>query len=378
MTNILICADWFYPAYKAGGPVQSIVNLVNTYQRPGVRFFIFCSNTDLDGTVNANVSFDCWHPYNEHTQVWYASPGKLTAAVLKEQVRIVDAQILYVIGMFSWYSNRMAIFFERSGIRTIISVRGMLHPGALTQKAFKKKIFLKLWKLSGQHRRYLFHATDEQEKLYIHQMFGESVNIFVAGNFPRVLAYQPARTKSNGILKLVSIALLGPMKNIDLVLEALQYCRSQLSYHIYGPIKDAAYWNICLSKITSLPFNITASYHGDLMPDKVEEALENASVFILPSKSENFGHALYEALSAGKPIITSHYTPFNQLSENYAGKNVAIDDTKELAAAIDFFAAMPEVVFAQWSEGASVYARQYIDLDRIMLQYDAMFLIDIS
>ena len=27
--KVLICIDWFLPAYKAGGPIQSISNMVN-------------------------------------------------------------------------------------------------------------------------------------------------------------------------------------------------------------------------------------------------------------------------------------------------------------------------------------------------------------
>ena len=70
----------------------------------------------------------------------------------------------------------------------------------------------------------------------------------------------------------------------------------------------------------------------------MKEVLQAAQVFILPSKSGNFGHAIYEALSGGRPVITSHHTPCNELQESKAGINVSIDYSIEMSEAIHFFA----------------------------------------
>jgi glycosyltransferase involved in cell wall biosynthesis len=98
-----------------------------------------------------------------------------------------------------------------------------------------------------------------------------------------------------------------------------------------------------------------------------------AHVFVLPSKSENFGHAIYEALSAGRPVITSNHTPWNSLRENRAGMNVSITDTTELTEAIDYFALMNEEEFCQWQEGALRYAENAVDVEKIRKEYEVMF-----
>ena len=49
--DVLICIDWFLPAFKAGGPIQSVSNLVE-YLKDEFNFWIFTSNTDIDGTLN--------------------------------------------------------------------------------------------------------------------------------------------------------------------------------------------------------------------------------------------------------------------------------------------------------------------------------------
>jgi len=185
-----------------------------------VEFKIFCSNKDLDGSPLTNVEFDKWINYNANTRVWYSSKNNLLP-LIKKEIKKDAPDLLFTIGIYSWSFNFKPLLFCRS-VKKIISVRGMLHPGGLSQKGFKKKIYLQFWKVLGLHKRNIFHATDEEEKKYIQQVFGVKARVVVAANFSRVLPLQPVIEKKAGHLKLVSIALISPMKNILLVLEALQ------------------------------------------------------------------------------------------------------------------------------------------------------------
>ena len=146
-----------------------------------------------------------------------------------------------------------------------------------------------------------------------------------------------------------------------------------IEYNIYGPIKDKQYWEACEAQIKKLPPNIKVNYHGDIAPDKIEEALAANHVFILPSKSENFGHAIYEALSAGRPVITSNNTPWNKLEAAKAGINVSLNEPTELVHAIELFAAMKPEELEAWSNGARAYAESAVDVDAIRRQYEEMF-----
>jgi glycosyltransferase involved in cell wall biosynthesis len=165
------------------------------------------------------------------------------------------------------------------------------------------------------------------------------------------------------------------MKNILLVLQGLEKVTGQVQYDIYGPVKDEEYWDLCKEQIRLLPENIQVTFHKEIDPGRVKEVLGKAHVFILPSKSENFGHAIYEALSAGRPVITSHYTPWNDLRESKAGVNVSTDFTIELSEAIHFFAGMDFGEMEEWSKGACEYAGRKVDLEEIQEGYREMFLI---
>ncbi len=333
-----------------------------------VTYKIFCSNTDMDGTT-LPVQTDTWIRYNENTEVWYNS--KAITAALKE-IKTIKPDVLFINGIYSIrYTLIPLLFFKAS--KKIVSARGMLHPGALSQKSVKKKLYLFLWKMLGLHRKCDFHASTEQEKKYIKTIFGSTAKVYIAQNFPKIISHLSMPEKKPGLLRLISIALISPMKNHLLVLKALLNCKGLIYYTIYGPIKDNAYWNNCIELINKMPSNVTVKYCGDIPPVKVEDILKENHVFILPSKSENFGHAIFEALSAGKPVITSNNTPWNNLEISKAGLNVNPENTEELVGAIDKFAAMDDMEISQWHSGAKKYSTSAINIEDIKNQYKEMF-----
>jgi glycosyltransferase involved in cell wall biosynthesis len=250
----------------------------------------------------------------------------------------------------------------------------MLHPGALSQKKWKKRVYLQLFKLLEYQYKVDFHATDEEEAEFIRNYFDEPAKVFVAGNFPNKMELLPLPDKQPGKLKMATIAIISEMKNILLVLEALEKVTDEVEYHLHGPLKSEDYWDLCKHQIRQLPSNIKVEYHKEIEPERVKEVLLANHIFVLPSKSENFGHAIYEALSAGRPVITSRYTPWNDLQESKAGVNVSTDFTIELSEAIHFFAGMDLGELQEWSKGAFEYAERAVDLEEIREGYGRMFL----
>ena len=369
LKKIFITIPWFHPAYKAGGPVQSIANMVNEL-REGYEFYIFTSNQDLDGLPMHITQIEEWVQYNAHTKVWYAT--KLNQSRnLTEEVERIRPDCLYMVGLYDWHFTMVPLFFTKVP-QKILSVRGMLHPGALGEKALKKRLFLQMMKWFGLPKKCGFHVTDATEGGYVKAIFGQHIIMHEAGNFSRRMEVLQLPVKEPGSLRLVSIALLSAMKNILPVLQTLEHCRGEILYDIYGPVKDIGYWEQCLQQIKLLPANVRVQYHKDVTPAEVPQKLSHAHVFILPSKSENFGHAIYEALSAGLPVITSDHTPWNGLEEAQAGLNVTTD-VEGLKPAIDFFAEMDNETFLQWHSGALRYAAVHLDVEGLKGAYGKMF-----
>lgn len=367
--SIFITIPWFSPAFKAGGPIQSIVNMVNELNS-GYRFYIYTSNSDLNGEPIAVAQVNEWLPFNEHTKVWYAT-NKNRSENLISQVAAIRPDWIYMIGMFSWHYTLVPLLFAKAPHK-LVSARGMLHPGALEQKPFKKKSYLLLLKALGVTRRTLFQATDAAEERHIKTALGPGAEIRVAANFPRLLVPHIPAEKKPGMLRMVSVGIVSPMKNYLLVLQALEKVQAQVEYHIYGPVKDAAYWETCLEQIKKLPAHITVFFHREIPAHKIPGKLQDQHLFILPSVSENYGHAIIEALSAGVPVVTSYNLPWLHLEETGAGINLQ-PSAETLAAAIEKFAAMDHDTYFSCSLAAARYAREHTNLEALKKNYDELF-----
>lgn len=366
-THILIIYDYVTPAYKAGGPTQSLSNMIGSLGQ-SLSLNLIATNRDLDGTI-LDLAADQWLDFpgaEGGVKVWYASKGHCDVGHL-----IGAGDTLFINSVFSHHFNYPALLRGKAR-RKIISPRGMLDPGSLSQKSWKKHLYLAYWKLRGLHKLCEWHATTEQEKTNIQNVFGKKAKVWVVPNFPRIVPYQRVQKRSD-VLHLVTIAVISPMKNHHLILQALKMVKETIVYNIYGPVKDKDYWAECQDVIKTLPSNIKVHYHGDLTPGQVEQALQGQDVAILPSKSENFGHSICEALTAGKPVITSHFTPWNRLKENKSGINVSIDNANEISDAISLFASMDTSEFTEWSKCSRGFAFNSIDIENTKKGYLEMF-----
>ncbi len=65
--------------------------------------------------------------------------------------------------------------------------------------------------------------------------------------------------------------------------------------------------------------------HGPLPPDRVAEALRANHLLFLPTRSENFGHVILEALAAGCPVLLSDRTPWRNLARAGVGWDLPLD-----------------------------------------------------
>lgn len=350
MRTIFITIPWFTPAFKAGGPIRSIHNLVLALNQK-FRFYIFTGDADVDGII-MQVPKDAWTDFAPNVWVWYDAEVSRSKN-LTDEVEKIKPDVVFINGMFSWYFNAVPLLFVHQGHK-ILSVRGMLHTHALGQKKIKKQLYLRALHAARGFRQVTWHVVDEEEAAHIRKFAGAHAPLVVIPNVVAPLARSGTAIIKEGALKLLSIGLISRMKNYLLVLQALAQVKTPVSYTICGAIKDAGYWEACQAAAATLPPHITVKYAGAIAPEDVAAALAAAHVFVLPSRSENFGHAILEALTAGVPVITSQSVPWRGLQEAKAGINVE-PNPKSIAVAIDFFADMPPEAHDLWRRGAADY-----------------------
>ncbi len=371
LPKLVICYSYFLPAYKAGGPIQSIANLIRNLHTD-FEIYVLTSNTEFGGKI-LEIETNKWVNFEQNkAKVMYLSPENQSFFSIKKMLHQVQPDKIFVNGIYSMLFTWIPALLYPA--KTIVHVRGMLHPGALNQKSAKKRLFLAGVKSSGLHSKVTFCVSDEKEGQHTKAVFGLKAKVQIAQNFPANFEALPALHKEVGEIKLVSIALISPMKNHALVLEALQQVKSKVVWDIYGPIKDQKYWEKCKQLIISLPSNCVVNYKGELNPTQVYTTLQNYHVFVLPSESENFGHALYEAMIAGKPIITSFNTPWNNLEVNHAGYNVDLKK-ESIQEYIQKTTDINNESYIQMTLATRKYAKSAININSIKNQYATLFCI---
>jgi hypothetical protein len=87
-----------------------------------------------------------------------------------------------------------------------------------------------------------------------------------------------------------------------------------------------------------------------------------------------FGHALYESLSVGRPIITSQFTPWQNLQQQQAGININIQQpVQNIATQIDSMAALQNALYQLFCKGALQLANNYYYQQNFQQQYQQVF-----
>ncbi len=378
--TILIFYDYFLPGFKAGGPVQSLANLIIALQDE-YQFFVITSAYDLGAVVPyATIQTNQWNSLligDNKIQTWYAD-SKINYTAYAEIIKSIETDFVFFNCMYSYrfflypLLNKKKLF--KGHTKFIISPRGILQPGSLAVKSGKKKVYLFLLKQIMLLRNCSWHATGMEEVVAIQKHFGKKASIQNLSNIPKVpLATLQISNKQENILRLVHLSLIAPVKNIKTLIQILAVCKQNILLDIYGPVKDEKYWQDCKHALLLLPANIIVAYKGDLQPNNVQQTLQEYDSLISLTTGENFGHALFESLSVGRPIITSYFTPWNNLEEQHAGWNVDINDKKSIADLLDGLAAKPNEEWQLYCKRAHQLAVKYFEEQNFEEEYRKLF-----
>lgn len=380
---VVVLYEYFYPGYKAGGPIQSLVNLIDALHNE-FDFRVITTAFDLnDTTPYTNIFTNSWNDVtftdkSYSIKVWYSTSSNLNFIHFKKIINDANPSIIYINGLFTnWFSNPLILFkFGSIKVSTIIvAPRGMLQKGALELKGFKKKLFIFIFKITGFFKNITWHATTIDEAKDINLRIGKKATIITALNIPKTpLKKIINNVKEEGKLKLVYLSLITEKKNLYFLLEILAQSHGQIQLSIYGPIKDKAYWNACLQIIQKMPLNIHIAYKGDILPNLVQSTIQQYDAFISLTKGENFGHAIFEAFSCGVPVITSNFTPWNNLEQQEAGWNVDINNQNSIKNLLNQLSTKSAEDWVKYNTNAlSIADKYYYEESNFIESYKKLF-----
>ena len=371
--KILVFTDWFYPGSQAGGPIQSLISMMK-YSSDS--FYVITRDTDLNSsTPYSGVLSNSWKTsFKENIQVYYLNEDSLNEDFIFKIYNEIKPDRIYLNSMWSPKFSLLPLKVFRSigfNNNVFLAPRGMLKPAAFKQKGFKKKLFLLFSRFTKIYSNITWHATSEIEKEEILQKFPKG-NIRIAPNISNATVTSRAKEISSPF-RILTVGRISPEKGYYEALHAIRRCNPNkaVQWDIVGLKENTELVRVMLN--AELEFSsIKIQMHGHKAQDELRAFYEKAHLFFLPSRGENYGHAIAEALSYGTPVVISDCTPWKNLEEEFAGKASSLNSTT-LAECLDFFVNLDPMEYHTWSQGASNYASQHVNSPTILAQNKSLF-----
>lgn len=332
--NILIFTDYYLPGYRAGGPIRSVSNLVD-WLGDEFNFHIVTSAYDYGTDISyPGIAVNEWTSVGK-ARVHYLKKGMISFKKVKQILRDSKPELVLFNSFFSpRYTIIPLTVAKFSGlfknIPVLLAPRGEFSSGTLAIKSAKKNLFLRLASWLGIYSEVNWAFTNEKEEKEFHDNIGLTYqSAFRFPNLPKKSSESSVQrvSKKVGYLKMAYLGRVARIKNLKFALNLIRKIDDvNIEYDIYGILDDAEYWEGCRELIKKMPQNITVRYKGHVEHEEVPETLADYHLFFLPTKSENFGHAIYESLLSGTPVLISDQTPWSQLKSKNLGWDIPLDE----------------------------------------------------
>ena len=203
--------------------------------------------------------------------------------------------------------------------KLIVSPHGTLSGWALQRSKWKKKI---VWAL-GQKKLFrqadLLHATSDSEYGEI-RAFGIKLPVAVIPNgIDNPPDAKTTKTESES-RKLLFLSRIHEKKGLDFLLDAWGAIHGSFpdwELVIAGPLEGG--YPRYVQKTAKQKELKGVRFTGELRGSAKDRAFFDADLFILPTRSENFGMAVAEALAHAVPVITTKGAPWRGLEKHRCG-----------------------------------------------------------
>ena len=371
--RILVFVRYYLPGNKSGGPVRTLANLIDaTHHRYDYRVVTF--DRDLgDDHAYENVDLNGWNDVGP-ARVRYVAPGWTGLRQIAAVIKNARFDVMYLNSFFSLAFGLWPQWCNRGRAKPVIlGPRGQFSRGAYGLKAFKKRLYVAAYKLIGAHKRVVWQATTEHDCADIINVMGSDIKVIEADNIASRRYATELPAKQPDLLRVVFISRISRMKNLDYALNVLREINVPMTFDIFGPAEDAQYWSECQKLIEQLPTNISVHARGRLPSAEVVNALSRYDVFFFPTKGENFGHVIAEALCAGLPLLIADTTPWRNLAAEGIGFDLPLDSPDGFATQLTQMHAMDIATHAAWRQDILDWAKKRFEQSDAVEANERMF-----
>ncbi len=378
MPKLLIFIDWFFPAYRAGGPIRSCLNLAQNL-KGHYDIYILTSDHDLGSEVPLEVDqFNNWVEIEKGIWVAYLEPDMQTARSYHRFVQEMKADVIMVNGLWSFRFSLLPLWVLRKlndDTKVVVAPRGMLLKAHLSRKHWKKWPILQVLKRWSMLKRITWLATNvEEAKAIVDHLDINPDQVQIKSNFPASVDKLKSVDKNPGSLCIICSSRIYPEKNQHYLLELLTAVpeTTRIKCTLVGP-RNTDYWNFMTKRMYRVPSHINVIYKGEFKNEDISSVIQEHHLFVLPTLGENFGHAIFEAWAAGRPVLISDRTPWRDLQSKGIGWEFSLRDKSAWIAALEQMATLEQKAFDEMCRKSHNFAKQYSDNMNLQEQYLQLF-----
>ena len=235
-----------------------------------------------------------------------------------------DYDLYHANALWAYSTHITCKTARQKGKPYILSPHGMLYPTALSMKKWKKWPMLRLWFYKDIYQASCLHATCQQEAEYCRQ-FGYKGPIAVIPNcvvLPQGVNLKTSIYEVEGRRQIGFLGRLHPIKNVENIIYALGKLtpsqREHISFQIMGKYDDR-YESWLKEEVKRIGVEANVEFVGFVSGKEKYDRLTKLTALMVPSKQENFGMIVPEALICGTPVYASLGTPWNELNDCHCG-----------------------------------------------------------
>lgn len=294
---------------NSGGPTSCTYNLIKELRKTGIEADILTlkPRTSL-GKIVGTDNFIIAVENDARTPFEYS---KNFRSYLQFDL---NYELYHGNGLWTYPTHITAKTARKNNKPCIIAPHGMLYPQGLAVSAWKKKLALKLFQQHDLESVSCLQATCKDELQHIRACNLKTPVAIIPNGLPINTSHTPRKT-ANAIRRFAFVGRINRIKNIDRLLIAWQ----KLADHtrdcellIVGD-GDPVYKNELIAYATSHGLK-NVRFTGFISGDELSQMIQSLDFQVLPSKSENFGMVVPEALIQGVPVIASTGTPWQELN----------------------------------------------------------------
>jgi glycosyltransferase involved in cell wall biosynthesis len=283
---------------------------------------------------------------------------------------------VYVYGIATWPTTLGAIFCYLFGQRYVVGVHGGLmpeHVAHIRRHMPWKWLYYKVLTLPFLRQATALHCTSEAEAQGVWALLGDDTKCVIAANGVDLSRFTPDESPPSTEHTLCYVGRISKEKGINEFLRTWLRCRTSQEKIIVVGAGDGCYFKEFLELVHEPGSGI--DYRGYVGPEGVFSVLKQSRFLVLPSGlgkgdvRENFGNAIAEALSAGRPVMVTRGLSWDHLEQENAG--IIFDRNEETArAAIEKARAITMTDWARMATASRAYAERDLDIqihaERIM------------